>query len=117
MTNDIDELTDLNRRFISAFREGSWDLLRPILAPEFSYLDGATGEVWPMQRYIDDLDGHPRPTIDIDQVRIHVAGNVAVVSARSAPMAGRFNRYVDTYERRDHGWLCVHACVWPLQVT
>lgn len=56
-------------------------------------------------------------TNDIDQVRIHVAGNVAVVSARSDPVAGRSNRYVDTYERRDHGWLCIHACVWPLQVT
>ena len=113
--SDLDDLTELNLRFVNAFREGSWDLLRPLLAPDFSYLDGATGEVWPIERYIDDLAGNPVPTVDIDQVRVHIAGNVAVVSARSCSTPERFNRYVDTYERRDHGWLCVHACVWPLQ--
>lgn len=112
--SDIDVLTDLNLRFVNAFREGSWDLLRPILAPELSYLDGADGEVWPMERYIGDIEGKPLPTIDIDQVRIHVTGDIAVVSARSFTTPKRFNRYVDTYERREPGWLCVHACVWPL---
>jgi hypothetical protein len=111
---DIDDLTDLNLRFIDAFRKGSWELLQPILTPDFSYLDGATGEVWPLERYIDDLETTPLPDIAIDQVRVHVAGDVAVVSARTAPRPGRFNRYVDTYARRDHGWRCVHACVWPL---
>jgi hypothetical protein len=86
--SDIDVLTDLNQRFIEAFRIDSWPLLKTILSPDFSYLDGATGVVWPMERYIADLDGHPLSTIDIDQVRIHV-------------------------ERGS--WLCVHACVWPLQ--
>jgi Domain of unknown function (DUF4440) len=111
--SDFDVLTELNLRFIEAFRLGSWQLLRPILSPDFSYLDRATGEVWPIERYIADLDGRPLPTIDIDQVRIHVDGDVAVVSARSFTRPGRSNRYVDTYERRE-SWLCVHACVWPL---
>jgi hypothetical protein len=48
-------------------------------------------------------------------VRVHIDGDTAVVSARSFSRPGRFNRYVDTYERRDGRWLCVHACVWPLQ--
>jgi len=113
--SDTDVLTDLNLRFIEAFRQGSWQLLKPILSPDFSYLDGATGNVWPMERYIADLEGRPLPTIGIDQVRIHIAGNVAVVSARSFTRPGRFNRYVDTYEKRGT-WLCVHACVWPLQL-
>ena len=26
-----------------------------------------------------------------------------------------YGRYVDTYERRGDSWVCVHACVWPLQ--
>jgi len=67
-----------------------------------------------MNRYIADLEGKPIPTIDIDQVQIHIDGDVAVVSARSFARPGQFNRYVDTYERREAVWLCVHACVWPL---
>jgi hypothetical protein len=43
---DIVELEGMNEQFIEAFRQGSWELLEPILAPSFSYLDGATGEVW-----------------------------------------------------------------------
>jgi Domain of unknown function (DUF4440) len=112
--DDIQALTELNLRFIDAFRQGSWDLLRPILSPGFSYLDGATGEVWTQERYIKDLDGHPQPGIAIDQVAIHVDGNVAVASSRTYQESGGYNRYVDTYERREYGWLCVHACVWPL---
>ncbi|MGH9120310.1 MAG: nuclear transport factor 2 family protein [Acidimicrobiales bacterium] len=112
---DVTALTELNRQFIEAFRQGSWDRLMPVLAVDFSYLDGATGEVWPMNRYIAGLDGKPVPGLDIDQVHIHVAGDVAVVSARTSSRPGTFSRYVDTYERRDHGWRCVHACVWPLR--
>lgn len=111
---DAAALTVLNERFIDAFREGSWPLLAPILAPTFSYMDGSTGETWTMDRYIAELEGHPLPTIGIDEVRIHVDGDVAVVSARSFSRPGRFNRYIDTYARRDGSWTCVHACVWPL---
>lgn len=111
---DVATLTALNDQFIDAFRKGSWEVLRPILSPSFSYLDGATGEVWSQQRYIDNLEGHPLPEIGIDQVVVHVDGDVAVVSARSSARPGRYSRYVDTYERRPEGWRCVHACVWPL---
>lgn len=112
--DDIEALTELNRRFIDAFRQGSWALLEPILSPSFSYLDGAIGDAWPIERYIADFDGKPAPTIDIDQLRVHVAGDTAVVSARSFTRPGRFNRYVDTYVRQENRWVCIHACVWPL---
>jgi hypothetical protein len=49
-----------------------------------------------------------------DQVVIHVDGDTAIVSARSRPCAGHYNRYLDSYRRRGDGWVCVHACVWPL---
>jgi hypothetical protein len=114
--DDVSELVELNTRFIDAFRRGCWELLKPILAPDFSYLDGASGEVWPIGRYIEDIDGNPLPLLDVDEVRVHVAGDVAVVSARSSTSPGRFNRYVDTYARRDGRWMCVHASVWPLLV-
>jgi hypothetical protein len=114
VVDDIATLMGLNLRFIEAFRRGSWELLHPILSPSFSYLDGATGEVWTEERYIDDLRNNPLPSLGIDQVVIHVDGDVAVVSARSSTSPERRNRYVDTYMRGEDGWRCVHACVWPL---
>ena len=113
--DDTGVLTQLNDRFIEAFRQGSWELLRPILSENFCYLDGSTGEVWELERYIDDLDGKPLPGIGVDQVAIHVDGDTAVVSARSFARPGRYSRYLDTYRCRDGQWECVHACVWPLQ--
>jgi hypothetical protein len=113
VSNDVKVLTELNEQFVDAFRKGSWDLLQPILSPNFAYLDGETGEVWDMDRYVADVRTG-LPTIGIDQVVVHVDGDTAVVSSRSFTRPGRYSRYVDTYERRDEGWRCVHACVWPL---
>ncbi len=112
--DDRETLLELNDRFIDAFRNGSWEMLRPILSPSFSYLDGATGEVWEHERYVANLEGNPSPALAIDQVAVHVDGDTAIVSARTSRQPGRYARYVDTYERRNGGWLCVHACVWPL---
>src|ERR671919_742843 len=113
-TDDTEALTALNRRFIEAFRQGSWELLEPILSPDFSYLDGHTGEVWTHERYVEDLRAHPSSALAIDQVVVHIDGDTAVVSARTSREGGRHGRYVDTYARREGSWLCVHACVWPL---
>lgn len=115
--DDTETLLTLNDRFIEAFRLGSWATLEPILAPSFRYLDGATGELWDLERYRDALDGKASPGLAIDQVVVHTAGDTAIVSARSSRRPGRYSRYVDTYERRDGGWACVHACVWPLHET
>jgi Domain of unknown function (DUF4440) len=115
IVEDTEVLKELNEWFVDAFRRGSWELLEPILSPSFSYLDGATGEVWDQERYIEDLRRNPQPTIGIAQVVVHVDGDVAIVSARSSTAPTRSNRYIDTYERREDGWVCVHACVWPLR--
>jgi Domain of unknown function (DUF4440) len=112
--DDARVLTELNERFIDSFQRGSWELLEPILSPSFSYLDGTTGEVWELDRYATALDGHPSPSLTIDQLVVHVDGDTAVVSARSSREPGTYSRYVDTYERREGGWRCVHACVWAL---
>ena len=112
--DDVALLTDLNHQFIEAFRRGDWAMLDPILAPSFVYLDGATGEVQGREPYAEDLRTNPLPTLAIDQVAIHVDGNTAIVSARTSTRPGRHSRYVDTYERRDNRWICVHACVWSL---
>lgn len=112
--NDRDALTERNRSFIEAFRQGSWEILRPVLSPSFRYLDGATGELWDLSRYIEDLRANPAPDLGIDQLVVHVDGDAAVVSARSSSRPGQFNRYVDSYERRNGSWVCYSACVWPL---
>jgi hypothetical protein len=113
--DDTAELERLNEQFIEAFRQGSWALLEPILSPRFQYLDGASGEPWPMEKYIHNLDGHASPELSIDELVIHIDGDTAVVSARTSRRPNRHNRYVDTYERRDGTWRCVHACVWPVR--
>jgi Domain of unknown function (DUF4440) len=115
--DDTQALMKLNDQFIEAFRQGSWELLEPVLSPAFSYLDGATGAVWPHERYVENLRNNPSPALAIDQVVVHVDGNTAIVSARTSRQPGKYGRYVDTYERRDGGWLCVHACVWPLALA
>src|SRR5262245_18985219 len=111
---DRAQLEELNERFIEAFRQGSWELLQPLLAPSFSYLDGASGEVWEHEQYVDNLRRHPSPALTLDQVMIHVNGDTTVVSGRTSRQPGSYKRYLDTYERRPQGWRCVHACVWPL---
>ncbi|MGI8678842.1 MAG: nuclear transport factor 2 family protein [Jatrophihabitans sp.] len=114
--DDCSVLAEQNDHFIEACRLGSWEMLRVILADDFAYLDGRTGETWDEERYIADLQTNPAPSLQIDELAIHVAGETATVSARSysATRRGRGSRYVDTYARRDGEWLCVHACVWPL---
>lgn len=111
---DVEILARSNERFIDACRQGSWELLEPILSASFSYLDGRTGEVWDRARYADDLRENPAPGLAIDDVVIHVDGDAAIVSARSGTGPKLANRYLDTYTRSIYGWQCVHACVWPV---
>jgi Domain of unknown function (DUF4440) len=113
--DDAVELNGLNEQFIEAFRQGSWELLAPILAPSFAYLDGGTGEVWEHARYVDNLRSHPAPALALDQVVIHVDQDTAVVSGRTSRQPGIYRRYLDTYQRQAEGWRCVHACVWTLE--
>lgn len=113
--DDISTLTDLNTRFIDAFRLGSWELLEPILSPAFVYLSGGTGEVTDRATYAENLRANPVPGLTFDQLVVHVDGDSAIVSARTSTQPDRFSRYVDTYQRRGESWICVHACVWPLR--
>ena len=70
-----------------------------------------------MDRYIKDLKDNPLPRLMIDDVTIHVDGDTAVVSARTKIAGVPRTRYLDPYARIRDQWLCVHACVWPLNVA
>lgn len=111
--NDDELLRALNDCFIAACREGSWEKLQQVLDPSFRYVDGASGELWPMDDYIADLRAHPSPQLEIDQVVVHVVGDTAGVSARTSNGTDRHNRYLDVYQHTVDGWACVQVCVWP----
>ena len=114
MDDDVQALTELNRRFIESWQVGSLDELDAILDPEFVYLDGVTGETKDRDGYRAGLTG-PNPTLAFDQVHVHVTGDTAVVAGRTTRDGQTFRRYVDTYRRVDGGWSCVHGCLWPIQ--
>ena len=44
MDDDVRTVTELNARFIEAFRVGSLEMLDEVLDDGFIYLDGATGD-------------------------------------------------------------------------
>lgn len=113
--DDVAVLTELNRQFVDARRRGAPEDLQYICSPSFSFLDGATGEVWKTDRFIQDVVENPSPLVRIDQLVIHVDGNTAAVSARTLRLPNSSNRYLDTYERREGEWRCVHSCAWPLE--
>ena len=113
--DDIGRLAQLNDQFVDAWRKGAWEMLDPILAAGFQYLDGTTGQIIDRAAYADELRHGAQPNITFDQVVIHAIGDVAVVSARTSDRPGRHSRYIDTYERSENGWRCIHACVWPLR--
>lgn len=111
---DAELIRALNEIFIQACREGSWAMLSQVCSPDFRYVDGVTRELWDPEAYIEDLEENPAPSLAIDQVTIHVAGDTAGVSARTSHASGARSRYLDVYSRTDDGWLCVQATVWPL---
>ena len=90
-------LRALNEQFIEAFRQGSWETLEPVLSDSFAYLDGATGDVWPHERYIENLRANPRLPPDRSgrrprrrrhggRVGAHVAGAADGTAATSTRM-------------------------------
>ena len=71
--------------------------------------------IWDQDRYIKELQDNPLASLAIHEVMVHVDSDVAIVSARTSTRPDRYNRYIDTYARREDEWVCVHACVWPLE--
>jgi hypothetical protein len=51
------------------------------LAP-FVHLDGATGEGWTQEQYIEDLHTDPIPAIEIDQLAVYIDGDIVTAASR-----------------------------------
>lgn len=113
MDDDARTLTELNTRFIDAFRLGSIEMLDSVLDDGFVYLDGATGRIADRAAYRATLTG-PTPTLAVDDVRVHVFGDTAVVTGRTTRDGASFKRYVDTWRRTGDRWTCVHGGLWPV---
>ena len=115
MTNDIDELTALNRDFVASAQNSDVRRFDEILAPEFycsnpdkSLVDRAAFlEQTAKPVAIKNLQAH--------DVKIRIMGDVAIIHARTTytgpdggPGAGR---YTDVWARRQGQWLAVSAHV------
>jgi hypothetical protein len=114
--DDVERLTHVTRQFIDGFRIGDWSLVDKVLAPDFVFTNGSTGETLDRAAYRALLTG-PTPSLSFDDVAVHVFDDVAVVTARTTREGVSPRRFVDTWVRTstEPGWLCIHGCIWPIE--
>lgn len=112
---DLDALTALNRDYIRSVQEGDVRRFDEILADDFvcSNPDGALVD---RRQFLEQT---ARPVtirgLDIEDVRIRILGDVALIHARTryrtAAGEERQGRYTDVWARRNGRWLAVSAHV------
>ena len=114
----VEALTKLNGQYIQAVKHADAQLFDTILADDFlcSQPDGTLidrAEFLNRTRASSGL-----PSLDIDDVRIRVMGDVAIVHAHTTYVLadGRHGtgRYTDVWAARNGGWLAVSAHVTRL---
>jgi len=114
----VDALTRLNGLYIQAAMRADAELFDTILADDFlcSQWDGTLVDRAEFLRRT--RASSPMPSLDFDDVRIRVLGDVAIVHARTtyALADGRrgTGRYTDVWARRNGDWLAVSAHVTRL---
>ena len=114
----VEALTKLNGLYIQAVMHADAELFDTILADDFlcSQSDGALVDRAEFLRRT--RASSPMPSLDFDDVRIRVLGDVAIIHARTtyALADGRHGtgRYTDVWARRNGGWLAVSAHVTRL---
>ena len=115
MASDHDTLTALNREYIRSVQEGDVRSFDKILADDF-LCSNPDGSLVDKRQFLDQT---ARPVtisgLDIDDVRIRLIGDVAIIHARTSYKTAsgepRHGRYTDVWARRDGGWLCISAHV------
>ena len=115
MASDHDTLTALNRDYIRSVQEGDVRRFEQILADDF-LCSNPDGSLVDKRQFLEQT---ARPVtirgLDIEDVRIRLIGDVAIIHARTSYRTPtdeqRHGRYTDVWARRDGQWLCVSAHV------
>src|SRR5690348_5689973 len=113
--SDLDVLTALNRDYIASVQNGDVRRFDEILAEDF-LCSNPDGSLVDKKQFLEQTS---RPVtisgLAIDDVRIRILGDVALIHARTSyrTAAGeqRSGRYTDVWARRDGRWLAVSAHV------
>jgi len=115
MTSDLETLTALNHDYIRSVQHSDVRRFDEILAEDF-LCSNPDGSLVDRRQFLEQT---ARPVtirgLAIDDVRIRILGEVALIHARTSyTTAGgeaRHGRYTDVWARRDGRWLCVSAHV------
>ncbi len=113
--SDLDALTALNRDYIDSVQRGDVRRFDEILAGDF-LCSNPDGSLVDRAQFLVQI---ARPVtisgLTIDDVRIRILGNVAIIHARTSYATAdgeqRHGRYTDAWARRDGRWLGVSAHV------
>ena len=113
--SDHDELAELNREYIRSVQEGDVKRFGEILAEDF-LCSNPDGSLVDKRQFLEQT---ARPVtisgLAIDDVRIRLLGDVAIIHARTSYKTAtgekRNGRYTDVWARRDGRWLAVSAHV------
>jgi ketosteroid isomerase-like protein len=115
MTTDHEILTALNRDYINSVQHGDVRRFDEILAEDF-LCSNPDGSLVDRKQFLAQT---ARPVtisgLAIDDVRIRVLGDVAIIHARTsyrtADAEQRHGRYTDVWAKRAETWLAVSAHV------
>jgi ketosteroid isomerase-like protein len=112
---DIEALTALNRDYINSVQHGDVQRFDEILAEDF-FCSNPDGTLVDRKQFLAQT---ARPVtisgLAIDDVRIRILGDMAIIHARTSYQTAegerRNGRYTDVWARRGGEWLAVSAHV------
>ena len=118
MTLHLQELERLNHLYIECVVNSDADTFATILADDF-VCSTPDGTLLSRQEFLEKTAASPRlKSMDIDDVRIRILGDVAIIHARTrygtASGAAGSGRYTDIWAKREGRWLAVAAHVTRL---
>jgi hypothetical protein len=114
----LETLSRLNAAYIDCVVAADADRFATILAPDF-LCSNPDGTLVDRDEFLKRTRSAPRlQRMDIDDVRIRVLDDVAIIHARTQFVLGDgrqgTGRYTDIWARRDGAWLAVSAHVTRL---
>ena len=87
MTNEEQELVDLQVAWMDAWRRGDREALEAILAPEFTLTSARTDQIVDRAAWLGMLDRVKSESFEYSDFRIDVFGDAAVVKSRLSQVA------------------------------